>query len=1076
MRPKSQASALVSVLLNLSLKVSTLKIYTSGVVKNSAKKYGRSFLQWLLLLIVFNMFAISSFGANRYWVTGGTGVWNSTTNWSATSGGSSGATVPTNVDLAIFDANSGSPTVTFSAAPGTISQLWITGNTSVTFSAIAANRTLTVGNNTANSITGASVANADLVIESGSTLNISVPAAANNMIVAQNNNANSAAVVIGKVQVNTSGSITKAANPTFNFNSGSLYVHNRDGGTIPVGVTWANTSTCQITGITGTNMSSILADPGFGNFIFDCPGLTFSPRLTGNTALTFTIKGNMDILRTNGRSLDFTNNDALKTLQINGNLTVGDGVNNTLFTFNSGGADNVTVNLGGNLNVLANATLRNTAASSTVNFGFGAALATPSVTWGGGGTYTNSRINYVIQNVPAGKTVNLIGFSTNTITIPAGQSLTVNSGATLNCGTQVVAGTGSFILSTGGKLGIGHVNGINGNLTTTTQTLNANGAGTTFIYNGTATQVTGSNLPLTVNNLTINNSTGVTLSANLTASNTLTMTQGNVTTGAFTLALSNGLVGSLTRVSGTVIGKIRRTVSTTLLTDYAFPVGTAGFYRPAIMNFSALSAGTNITAEFIANPPGVLVPYTDATANLSNTFTEGFWRFSSSTVPAATYSLDLTGNGFTSYTLNEVTRITGRDNGNTTWRGLGSHGTQTGNDITRTGVTNLNSTYFDFALAASCTPVSMGYNYERDIIVDFTKVEGGSDLSNYPLLINLTGQTFLKPSPTGRILNVNCYDLIFTDDNYNKLDHQLEYYNGTNGDLIAWVRIPTLSSSSNTTIKVLYGNPLITVNPSVTSVWDSHYKGVWHLDDNSLNDFTSFNKSGTPFNTPAYPVGNIYNSLGLSGSNQYVEVTNAPNTNFNGNLTVSAWIKINTGGLDQKIAGNQTGVAGGYKFGVYTTNLVEFEIRDAANNPFLNRGVAGGTVLNTGQWYYVAGMSSDVLDSIRTFVSGIPERPFKKTGTLIASSDNLTIGKEPWTATAFFDGSIDELRISDEVRSNGWLRTDYNNQSSPSSFYSLGAEVLSNHLPVIRDLRRANNTHIWISFWRYLFRRPQYCW
>ena len=32
--------------------------------------------------------------ANRYWVSGGTGNWNSTTNWSTTSGGLSGATVP----------------------------------------------------------------------------------------------------------------------------------------------------------------------------------------------------------------------------------------------------------------------------------------------------------------------------------------------------------------------------------------------------------------------------------------------------------------------------------------------------------------------------------------------------------------------------------------------------------------------------------------------------------------------------------------------------------------------------------------------------------------------------------------------------------------------------------------------------------------------------------------------------------------------------------------------------------------------------------------------------------------------
>jgi len=44
--------------------------------------------------------------ATRYWV-GGAGNWSSTTKWSATSGGASGASVPTSVDDVIFDASSG---------------------------------------------------------------------------------------------------------------------------------------------------------------------------------------------------------------------------------------------------------------------------------------------------------------------------------------------------------------------------------------------------------------------------------------------------------------------------------------------------------------------------------------------------------------------------------------------------------------------------------------------------------------------------------------------------------------------------------------------------------------------------------------------------------------------------------------------------------------------------------------------------------------------------------------------------------------------------------------------------------
>lgn len=54
--------------------------------------------------------------ADRYWV-GGTGTWNttSTTNWSATSGGASGASVPTTADNVIFD-QAGTYTVTMTGA------------------------------------------------------------------------------------------------------------------------------------------------------------------------------------------------------------------------------------------------------------------------------------------------------------------------------------------------------------------------------------------------------------------------------------------------------------------------------------------------------------------------------------------------------------------------------------------------------------------------------------------------------------------------------------------------------------------------------------------------------------------------------------------------------------------------------------------------------------------------------------------------------------------------------------------------------------------------------------------------
>ena len=55
--------------------------------------------------------------ANRYWV-GGTDNWDGTagSKWSATSGGTGGASVPTSSDDVFFDANSGNYTITVTGA------------------------------------------------------------------------------------------------------------------------------------------------------------------------------------------------------------------------------------------------------------------------------------------------------------------------------------------------------------------------------------------------------------------------------------------------------------------------------------------------------------------------------------------------------------------------------------------------------------------------------------------------------------------------------------------------------------------------------------------------------------------------------------------------------------------------------------------------------------------------------------------------------------------------------------------------------------------------------------------------
>ncbi len=89
------------------------------------------------------------------------------------------------------------------------------------------------------------------------------------------------------------------------------------------------------------------------------------------------------------------------------------------------------------------------------------------------------------------------------------------------------------------------------------------------------------------------------------------------------------------------------------------------------------------------------------------------------------------------------------------------------------------------------------------------------------------------------------------------LDHEIEKYDNATGELVAWVRIPSLntndvSNTSDTVIYIYYGNSTVTTpNENPTGVWDANYKGVWHLDegDSTAADFyqdsTTNNEHGT---------------------------------------------------------------------------------------------------------------------------------------------------------------------------------------------------------------------------------------
>ena len=144
------------------------------------------------------------------------------------------------------------------------------------------------------------------------------------------------------------------------------------------------------------------------------------------------------------------------------------------------------------------------------------------------------------------------------------------------------------------------------------------------------------------------------------------------------------------------------------------------------------------------------------------------------------------------------------------------------------------------------TCASTGYGYQRVIVIDHTKV-ANTDQINYPFLFNSTDPDLATVDNGGHVTNPNGYDIIFSTDpnGQTRLDFEVEQYNPATGQLVTWIRIPTLSHTSDTIIYVFYGNPAITASQAnPTGVWDSNYQAVYHLGNlpstNVASDSTNF--------------------------------------------------------------------------------------------------------------------------------------------------------------------------------------------------------------------------------------------
>ncbi len=294
------------------------------------------------------------------------------------------------------------------------------------------------------------------------------------------------------------------------------------------------------------------------------------------------------------------------------------------------------------------------------------------------------------------------------------------------------------------------------------------------------------------------------------------------------------------------------------------------------------------------------------------------------------------------------------------------------------------------------------------------------DLIDFPVLVTLTRDRVNY----GAMGADDGSDIRFTDsDGVTVLDHQINTWS-FDGTSTFWVRVPRIDEKSSADhIWLYYGNSAAASVENKTGVWDSGYRGVWHLSD--LQDSTANGNAGT--NAGTTPTTGVIGSAREFDGSAFIRIGNPESLQITDALTLEAWCY-------RRSAGYQV-VVGKYDYLLNDRSyMLGFDRLDLPGGPcaivsengdFDDAGFvehSGSDVFNT--WMHVAAVFGP--NRLRLYVNGV--RVAEDTPsftTLFDTTENVIIGGCDDGLYLRFDGMLDEVRISATARSDSWIRAQY---------------------------------------------------
>ena len=330
-----------------------------------------------------------------------------------------------------------------------------------------------------------------------------------------------------------------------------------------------------------------------------------------------------------------------------------------------------------------------------------------------------------------------------------------------------------------------------------------------------------------------------------------------------------------------------------------------------------------------------------------------------------------------------------------------------------------------------------GWSYRQAITVDNAGMT--ATLTSFPLYVPLASDG--AGAGIGSKVRDDGYDIRFTSsDGATLLPYERESYSEASGNATGdfWVGV-TLNADNDAatddTIYLYYGNAGAVDGKDVANgsndVWDSNFKGVWHLSGATLSALDSTGNSNDGTNNGATATtGKVGNGGSFDGSNDRIVIPDSASWDVStGSFSISMWFKKTSearGDIFNKKSADANDDVGLILQDDETMD-VYFKI-DTVGDIM----VSNGNVFSLNAWHY-ATMVRDGSSNLTTSIDGAPDGTGTSGGNMNNNSADIWIGSNhdnDMVPSLPHTGLIDEIRISNIARSAAWTSFEYNNMNT----------------------------------------------